>query len=81
MQNGIPLGRGGRVTKNAENAYREAHGLPQLPGTKPPVAKIADAGASSSEIRAWARENGIVVGNRGRVHPDIIAKYIAAHQP
>ena len=79
MQTGIPLGKNSRVTKDAENAYRVAHNLPSLPGTKDPVATLADANASSKEIRAWAKENGVEVGARGRVHPDIIAKYITAH--
>jgi hypothetical protein len=32
------------------------------------------------QIRAWARENGIEVNERGRIPADLAAKYDAAHQ-
>ena len=35
---------------------------------------------SASEVRVWALENGIPVGKRGRVHPDLVAKYIASKE-
>jgi hypothetical protein len=35
---------------------------------------------SASEVRGWALVNGIPVGKRGRVHPDVIAKYIASKE-
>lgn len=31
--------------------------------------------ATTSEIRAWARTQGLDVGERGRLHPDILSKY------
>ena len=34
--------------------------------------------ADSTEIRDWARENGIEVKDRGRVPKDIVARYNAA---
>lgn len=33
----------------------------------------------SSDIRAWAAENGIAVSSRGRISSDLRAKYEAAH--
>lgn len=33
----------------------------------------------SSDIRAWAAENGITVSSRGRISSDLRAKYEAAH--
>jgi nucleoid-associated protein Lsr2 len=33
----------------------------------------------SSDIRAWAAENGIAVSTRGRISSDLRAKYEAAH--
>lgn len=33
----------------------------------------------ASVIRAWARENGIPVGSRGRIDPYVKAAYAAAH--
>jgi len=34
---------------------------------------------NASEIRAWARENEIPVGTRGRLDPEVKAAYIAAN--
>lgn len=33
---------------------------------------------NAKEARAWAKANGIAVGERGRLHPDVIAGYLAA---
>ncbi len=33
----------------------------------------------TAEIRAWARSRGLAVGDRGRIHPDVVAKYDAEH--
>lgn len=33
----------------------------------------------SSEIRAWAKENGIEVNDRGRIPANVVEKYEAAH--
>lgn len=41
-----------------------------------------DGGATrhdQSGIRAWAREQGLKVSDRGRIPADVIAKYEAAH--
>ena len=35
--------------------------------------------ASPAEIRAWARENGIEVGTRGRLSAAVIEAYTKAH--
>lgn len=32
-----------------------------------------------SDVRAWAREQGIKVSNRGRIPADVLARYQAAH--
>jgi hypothetical protein len=53
----------------------------RVPGTAPRAAqgrRGAAAEADSTEIRAWARENGIGVKDRGRVSRDIVARYQAA---
>lgn len=34
---------------------------------------------NASEIRAWARENDIPVGKRGRLDPELKAAYLAAN--
>lgn len=40
--------------------------------------KTAPAAAA---VRAWARENGLAVGERGRLSPDLVDAYEAAHRP
>jgi superfamily II DNA or RNA helicase len=37
------------------------------------------AAASASQVRAWAREHGIDVADRGRLRPEIWEQYQAAH--
>jgi hypothetical protein len=39
----------------------------------------ATSEASLPEIRAWARENGYEVSERGRVRADVLAAFAAAH--
>ncbi|MCX5233386.1 Lsr2 family protein [Streptomyces sp. NBC_00233] len=36
-------------------------------------------GRNASEIRQWAREQGITVSDRGRVTAEVRAAYVAAH--
>lgn len=36
-------------------------------------------GGKSAEIRAWARERGLPVNERGRIPADLTAKFEAAH--
>jgi hypothetical protein len=43
------------------------------------VASGGDSGPSASEIRAWARENGWDVPERGRVSAEVREAYAAAH--
>lgn len=33
----------------------------------------------SSDVRQWARQKGLDVGERGRLSPDVLAAYSAAH--
>jgi hypothetical protein len=42
-------------------------------------AKAAASGAAPSEIRAWARDNGFDVPERGRVSSEVREAYAAAH--
>ena len=44
-----------------------------------PSAPAAASGASAAEIRAWARENGWDVPERGRVSAEVREAYAAAH--
>lgn len=47
-------------------------------GSRRSAAKAA-GGAAPSEIRAWARENGFDVPERGRVAAEVREAYAAAH--
>ena len=47
-------------------------------GSRRSTAKAA-GGAAPSEIRAWARENGFTVPERGRVSAEVREAYAAAH--
>lgn len=38
------------------------------------------AAADSSAVRAWAKENGVPVSNRGRIPKDVLAQYTSAQQ-
>ena len=49
------------------------------PGPAAGGAKPAADGASPAEIRAWARENGWDVPERGRVAAEVRSAYDAAH--
>lgn len=78
MREGIPLRAKGKVSVTIENQYRAAHDMPPLPVEPLPVS-LGDAGVDSATIRAWAKDQDIVTGQRGRVHPDVIRAYIEAN--
>lgn len=44
-----------------------------------PSTKPASGGPTAADIRAWARENGWEVSERGRVSADVRSAYAAAH--
>lgn len=46
---------------------------PAAPTTSPTSA------VDSRKVRAWASSQGIPVGKRGRIKPDVIARYNEAH--
>ena len=48
-------------------------------GSKRSAAASTSGGPSAAEIRAWARENGYDVPERGRVSADVREAYAAAH--
>lgn len=56
---------------------------PATTGTiKPTRHRSPDAGtlpAPVSHIREWAQANGVPVGQKGRLKPDVIERYEAAH--
>ena len=48
-------------------------------GGRRAATKAAASGAAPSEIRAWARNNGFDVPERGRVSAEVREAYAAAH--
>jgi hypothetical protein len=44
-----------------------------------PAAKARPPRHDQSEVRAWAREQGLAVSDRGRIPADVLAKYESAH--
>lgn len=52
----------------------------QAPDPVPvPVSEASTVCGDSRKIRAWALAQGIPVGKRGRLKPDVIARYNEAH--
>ena len=52
---------------------------PEPPGARPAQrGKAAAGGQSTTEIRDWARANGLEVKDRGRIPADVVAGFQAA---
>ncbi|MCE3553457.1 Lsr2 family protein [Pseudonocardia sp. RS11V-5] len=49
-------------------------------GGEPALLDAPSAPPSTAEVRQWARENGIVVPDRGRLRPEVHEAWRAAHQ-
>lgn len=86
VRQGLVLPKG-RINKDIKQAYRDAHSdVPMDSPTMPPdVPQMPQDAAevplpSAAAIRVWATLEGIVVGKRGRLHPNVIEQYRAAHQ-
>ncbi|WP_328709918.1 Lsr2 dimerization domain-containing protein [Microbispora hainanensis] len=47
----------------------------------PVTARMTATTPSSSHIRAWARQHGYAVSDRGRLSEDVLEAYHRAHQP
>jgi Lsr2 len=57
-----------------EHARKTGHGQPRRPG------RPASARERSSRIRAWAKDQGIAVSDRGRIPAGIAEQYDGAHR-
>ena len=55
-----------------EHARRAGQGQRRRPG------RTAPGGERASDIRAWAKEQGIAVSGRGRIPASVVAQYEAA---
>lgn len=53
----------------------------EVKATAKPAKRSTSTGAPSqaATVRAWAVANGIEVGTRGRVNPEVVAQFEAAH--
>ena len=60
-------------------ALRDALALYVGHGRRSSAAAASDSGPSPADIRAWARENGWDVPERGRVSAEVREAYTAAH--
>lgn len=60
-------------------AARKAGRGAAAPRRRSTSAGSGDSRQRAGEIRAWAKERGLNVSERGRVSADIVAKYDAAH--
>lgn len=61
------------------HARREAGGAPARSGGRRGRSRGGSGGPSAADIRAWARENGYDVPERGRVSSEVREAYDAAH--
>jgi len=66
-----PLSPGGEMVEPRPPLPAPMSAGPRKPGRMAPV--------SASQVRAWAREHGIDVADRGRLRPEIWEQYHAAH--
>jgi len=55
-----------------EHARKAGRGQPRRPG------RTAASRQRSGEVRAWARENGIAISERGRIPANVVEQYYAA---
>jgi Lsr2 len=55
-----------------EHARKAGRGQPRRPG------RTAASRQHSGEVRAWAKENGIAVSERGRIPASVVEQYHAA---
>jgi hypothetical protein len=51
----------------------------KVPLSRRPVRGARAPRHDQSDVRAWAREQGIKISNRGRIPADVLARYHAAH--
>ena len=51
----------------------------KVPSSRRPVRSARPARHDQSDVRAWARAQGLKVSDRGRIPADVLAKYEAAH--
>jgi Lsr2 len=74
------------LSKKNANAFRKQvmpfveHGRRAGRGQRRRAARTSSARERSGDIRAWARDNGIAVSDRGRIPASVAEQYYAATQ-
>lgn len=86
--NGFPVAERGRPSKAAVDAFNAEHPRakysPNVVQTMEHAAKPAEGGRtvkmqiSVPAVRAWAQENGVKVGERGRLTDEVKDQYVLA---
>jgi len=79
LRTGVILPPSGRVTKAIKEQYRAAHAETPSNSVESNVAQSPELDVSLPLVRSWAASEGLAVGSRGRIHPDIVAAYLEAH--
>jgi hypothetical protein len=51
----------------------------KISSSRRPARGTGTSGHNLSEVRAWARDQGIGISDRGRIPADVMAKFQAAH--
>jgi nucleoid-associated protein Lsr2 len=51
----------------------------KVPSSRRPARGVRAGRQNLSDVRAWARDQGIKISERGRIPADVLAKYNAAH--
>lgn len=51
----------------------------KVPGARRPLKGARPARHDQSDVRAWARGQGIKISDRGRIPADVLARYESAH--
>jgi hypothetical protein len=51
----------------------------KVPSARRPVRPVRPARHDQSDVRAWARSQGIKISDRGRIPADVLTRYESAH--
>ena len=73
-----PTSRPKRSATQPRNGAGVAHAVAKR--SRRGTAASSAAAASNAEVRAWARQAGVTVSDRGRVPESVMSAYRSAHQ-
>ena len=78
-ENGHEVGQRGRIDATLLTIFETETGRTVETAPTATRSAVPTTDIDSKAIRAWAIENGVEVGQRGRIHPEVIAAYNEAH--